>query len=73
MKDLKRKWLLYAVAGLLLIGAGLSLTIDAALMRLKEPNTHYWFYYGTFGLVVFNSGVCFFGQAVIYKVKLANK
>ena len=73
MEPLKRKWLLFAVAGLLLIGAGLSMSIDAAILRYNQLDTIYWMMYGTFGLVIFNSGICLFGQAVIYKVKLDDK
>lgn len=70
MQAIKRKWLIFSIVGLILIGAGLSLAIDAGFYRMQNPEGWNWIYYGTFALVVFNSGICFFGQAIIYKVKL---
>jgi hypothetical protein len=70
MQPIKQKWLFFTILGLILIGAGLSLAIDAGLYRIQNPEGWSWIYYGTFALVVFNSGICCFGQGVIYKVKL---
>jgi len=73
MKSLKIKWLGYAVIGLLLLGGGLSMAIDAAFYRLANNDEYNWIYYGTAALIVFNSGICFFGQAVVYKAILAKE
>lgn len=51
----KIKWLLQSTLGLLLIGAGLSMTIDAGF---EKYTNHPWVLYGTLALVVFNSGIC---------------
>ncbi len=73
MKDLKRKWLFYSVSGLILIGAGLSLAIDAGFYRFEQPDNLFWIAYGTLALIIFNSGICLFGQGIVYKVHLADK
>ncbi|WKV13062.1 hypothetical protein [Marivirga harenae] len=70
MQAIKRKWLIFSILGLILIGAGLSLAIDAGFYRMQHRDGLEWIYYGTFALLVFNSGLCCFGQGVIYKIKL---
>jgi hypothetical protein len=72
MEAIKRNWLIFSILGLILIGAGLSLAIDAGFYRLHNPEGWNWICYGTCALVVFNSGICCFGQGVIYKVKFDN-
>ena len=66
----KAKWLIYAVSGLLLVGFGLSLLGEAILF--KYTGSPYWVACGTLALVVTNSGLCLFGQAIIEKVKAIN-
>ena len=40
---------------------------EAIILKYKnEP----FFWYGTLALVVINSGLCFFGNAIIFKIKL---
>lgn len=63
----KRKWLLYSISGLLLFGFGLSLLGEAILS--KYDNKTYWGYLGTLALVVTNTGICLFGQAIVEKIK----
>ena len=64
---MKLKWLTYSIIGLLLFGFGLSLLGEAIL--LKNNNVPF-FWFGTLALVVINSGLCFFGNAIIFKIKL---
>ena len=60
------KWLLFSIGGLVLIGAGFSITGEAIIRKAAgEP----WFWLGTGGLVVLNAGVSFFGQGVIERVR----
>ncbi len=66
----KKRWLLLATLGLTLIGMGLCLVIDAAFYRASGAAALYWVAYGTGALIVFNSGVSFFGQAVIERMNL---
>ena len=63
----KKKWLLYAVSGLVLFGFGLSLLGEAILLKYNQSD--YWIAGGTLALVVTNSGLCLFGQAIIVKIK----
>jgi hypothetical protein len=60
------RWLVYAVLGLALIGAGVSIVGEAVIRKAAaEP----WFWMGTGGLVVLNAGVSVFGQAVVYRIQ----
>jgi uncharacterized membrane protein YczE len=70
MKSLYKKWLIYAIGGLLLMGFGLSLFGEAVIQKLEKAPFWDWFAYGTLSLVVFNAGVSVFGQAVIYRVRM---
>ena len=64
---MKLKWLIYSIIGLLLFGFGLSLLGEAILLK---NNNEPFFWFGTLALVVINSGLCFFGNAIIFKIKL---
>ncbi|MEM8895452.1 MAG: hypothetical protein AAGC88_12795 [Bacteroidota bacterium] len=70
MNTLRKKWLTYAISGLVVFGFGISLTGEAIIMKMTQSEHLGWVAYGTLALVVVNSGLCLFGQAVIYKVKL---
>ena len=63
---MKLKWLTYSIIGLLLFGFGLSLLGEAILLK---NNNEPFFWFGTLALVVINSGLCFFGNAIIFKIK----
>lgn len=65
----KKRWLTFAPLGLVLIGAGLSMAIDAGFSRMNGALTINWVLYGTGALIVFNAGLSFFGQAIIEKIK----
>ncbi len=71
-KSLKRKWLTFSITGLLLIGFGLSLFGEASYLKNSDAPTWDWVTLGTFALVVFNSGLCLFGQGVVFRVKIEN-
>jgi hypothetical protein len=66
----KITWLLFAIGGLILIGAGVSITGEAIIRKAAEEP---WFLLGTLGLVVLNSGVSVFGQAVVVRVRMLRK
>lgn len=53
-----------APVGLMLCGLGLSLTGEAIILKGAESPFWHWFVLGTSGLVVFNSGLSVFGDAV---------
>jgi hypothetical protein len=61
------KWLLLAVGGLLLNGAGLSLLGDAVLRKGSEPDSWLWFDEGTLALVLVNAGICCVVEAAFVK------
>ena len=52
----------------MLIGAGLSVTLDASAQRIAEEAWWLWGLEGTLGLVIFMSGLGFFGSSVRYLV-----
>jgi hypothetical protein len=62
----KTLWLVYAVLGLVLIGAGVSIVGEAVIRKAAAES---WFVMGTAGLVVLNAGVSVFGQAVVYRIQ----
>lgn len=63
--------MMYSISGLLLFGMGLSILGEAIIIKYTQ-NDH-WILVGTLALVVTNSGLCLFGQAVIKKVKIISK
>jgi hypothetical protein len=65
--NLRIKWLIFSPLGLTLVGFGLSLTLEAA--RLKSAGEP-WFWLGTIGLCVVNSGLAFFGDGIKSRVLL---
>lgn len=65
-----KKWFLLGGLGILLIGIGLCMVIDSAFLKHEKPESNVWIYYGFCSLVVFNGGICIFGEAVITRVKL---
>ena len=52
----------------MLIGAGLSVTLDALAQRIAGEAWWLWGFEGTLGLVIFMSGLGFFGSSVRYLV-----
>ena len=68
---MKKKWFMYSVLGLLLIGFGLSLLGEAIIYKFQSDFN--WFYWGTAALVVFNSGIALVGEAIILKYKMIQK
>ena len=58
---LHKKWFWYAIIGLVFNGLGLSVVGEAVI---SKSNGDPWFLFGTFGLILVNSGLCFFGTAV---------
>lgn len=60
------EWLVFSIGGLVLVGAGISIVGDAIARRIAgDP----WFWVGTVGLVVLNSGLSCFGRGVIARVR----
>lgn len=69
-KVIKKKWMMYAVGGLLLIGFGFSLFGEAVILKYENKSFIEWFGIGTLSLILINAGISLFGQAVVFRVKL---
>ncbi len=69
-------WQKLAPRGLVVIGAGLSIVLEAAGLKVKGAAFWRWFTLGTLGLAVFNWGIAIFGEAVkhraLYEVELGS-
>jgi cytochrome c oxidase assembly factor CtaG len=65
----RRRWLIQAPVGLVLIGFGVSLIAEAAHLKFSGAKTFTWFSAGTLALVVFNSGLSIFGGAIIHRIR----
>lgn len=66
----RKQWLILSPLGLALIGFGASVTLYAGELRVQEVGFWVWFLWGTLGLVILNSGVACFGEAVKHRVLL---
>ncbi|GAB3636514.1 hypothetical protein GCM10027422_21040 [Hymenobacter arcticus] len=64
----KKKWLLLAPGGLLLIGAGACLVGWANTLKTQGSPPAKWIAAGTVALATLNAGVSVVGQSVIEKV-----
>ncbi|WP_282776042.1 hypothetical protein [Phaeodactylibacter xiamenensis] len=64
-----RRWLLRAPIGLVLIGFGACLIAEAAMDKYDGASAWHWVAYGTLALVVFNSGLSIFGDAILQRVR----
>lgn len=68
-KKYTKRWLVQAIAGLLLTGAGLSMAIDAGAIKSQGGE---WFWYGTFALVIFQSGLCLMVDSLRFHIMALN-
>ncbi|MDJ0365153.1 hypothetical protein QMK33_08310 [Hymenobacter sp. H14-R3] len=64
----KKKWLLLAPSGLLLIGAGACLVGWANTLKTRGGPPAKWIAAGTVALATLNAGVSVVGQSVIERV-----
>ena len=64
-----QKWLINGGVSAVLMGAGLSMMIDAAFWRYEQVAFWRWFTYGTFALCVFMAGTSFFGAAIYSRLR----
>ena len=69
----KKKWLLFAPAGLLTIGAGACFVSWAGTLKAQDAPAKQWVPAGTAALVVLNAGLSLFGrgvaESVLYQLK----
>ena len=64
---MKIKWLAFSISGLVLFGFGLSLLGEAIILKYENKQ---FFWFGTLALVVVNSGLCLFGNAIRYRLQM---
>lgn len=64
----RKRWLLFAPIGLILIGFGLCVFGTALFKMRDQAPFNEWFVWGTLSLILVNAGLCFFGQAVKYSI-----
>jgi hypothetical protein len=69
----KKKWLVFAPSGLVVVGFGACLVQWAAAKKTAGAPTSEWVTAGTVALSVFNAGLCLFGrgvaESVLYQVR----
>ena len=63
----KKKWFVRGTLGVLLVGAGLSMVVDAGFYRHAHPEGYKWILYGTGALAVFMAGLTLFVDSIRYK------
>ncbi|MCL6259879.1 hypothetical protein M3O96_12315 [Aquiflexum sp. TKW24L] len=73
MDTLKRKWLKYAVLGILVMGFGFSVLGEGMIAKALGKPILNWFLIGTAGLSLIFAGLSVFGQAVVYKTMIDQK
>jgi hypothetical protein len=64
-----RRWRIQAPTGLVLVGLGACLIAEAAHLKFGGGDTATWVAAGTAALVVFNSGLCLFGDSILHRVR----
>jgi len=68
-KQYYRRWLIRAPLGLVIIGFGACLIAEAAMKKYAGYATSEWVLWGTVALIVFNSGISVFGDAVLQRAR----
>lgn len=64
-----RNWFIFAPLGLATAGFGLCLVAEAATLKASGAGWLEWVPFGTVALVVFNTGLSFFGRAVLERIR----
>jgi hypothetical protein len=64
MDNYKQRWRVLAPAGLLLVGAGISVLGEAITAKGRGDSAEKWLPVGTAGLTLLNSGLALFGESV---------
>lgn len=62
-----RRWRWLAPAGLLTIGAGLSVVGQATLLKTRNAPTRRWVLWGTTGLALTNAGLSMLGDSIKHR------
>lgn len=65
----RKRWLLRAPIGLVTVGFGACLIAEAAMKKYDDVSLLEWVLWGTLALVVFNSGLSIFGDAILNRTR----
>lgn len=65
--ELKKKWLITAGGGMAIFGAGLCVFSEAAFAKHDGAGLGTWIGMGTLALILINTGLAIFGNAVVQK------
>ncbi|MEO0787123.1 MAG: hypothetical protein AAFY36_00590 [Bacteroidota bacterium] len=65
----KKRWLVQAPLSLSLIGFGVCLVSEAAMLKYGGAATWDWVLSGTLALVVLNSGLSLLGDSVLHRAR----
>ena len=68
-----RNWLIQAPLGLVLVGFGVCLIAESAILKYSGVTTWKWVIAGTVSLCVFNAGLCVFGNSILEKTRFERK
>jgi len=64
-----KRWLIQSPLALIIIGFGVCLVSEAAMLKYSGAAIWDWVIDGTIALVVLNSGLCFLGDAILWRVR----
>ncbi len=60
-----KKWKLFSIIAVTLVGLGINLVAEATLMKgVYDSHIALWFWTGLFGIIAINAGLSFMGEAV---------
>lgn len=66
----RTKWMILAPVGLILFSFGLTVLSEAAHQRRSGEPTQVWVLLGIYSLVLINTGLIFFGEALRFRILL---
>lgn len=65
-----RRWMLQAVAGILLFNAGICMICECTILKYEGAPLLEWMWKGTVSLSVFTAGMCLFVDSLRYRLRL---
>ena len=69
VKRAYRRWLIQAPISLVIIGFGVCLVAEAAMLKYGGASTRIWFLNGTLALIVLNTGLSLLGDAILHRAR----
>lgn len=68
-----KNWRIQAPMGLVIIGFGVCLIAESAMLKAAGGDAWRWIAAGTVSLGVFNTGLCIFGNSILERVRYERK